>query len=274
MMGQMIKSGIDPNLVATYRDEGFVRLPSLLSAAALGIVRHCCVAAESMNLAKMRGEDDHSSGAFAYHRSDDYRRMFRNDVDLRFHFPELKPVVAELAVVARELLRSQSVKILWDKTFTKPPLHEGTRQTVWHQDLPFIPVDRRGLLTIWIPCEDVAVETGAMRFVPRSHRIGPIGRIDLVGSEASLDDILTPEDDRIVGKPVTVPLAAGDATVHDGLCIHGSGPNLGQAPRRVWTCIFIPGEAKWTGAPLSHANLQDKVEPFQTFDHPIFNPFQ
>ena len=71
-------------------------------------------------------------------------------------------------------LGEDDVRVFWDKTFVKPAATEGTRESVWHQDFPYNPIDRRGMLTIWVAIEDVPAEAGALRFVPGSHRLGPL----------------------------------------------------------------------------------------------------
>jgi len=150
--------------------------------------------------------------------------MWSNAFDLRLRFGVVADIVARLADVARALLGDDDVKVFWDKTFVKPPASEGTRESVWHQDFPYNPIDRRGMLTIWVALEDVPAESGALRFVPRSHHLGPLGRLDLVSQDYELDDILRSDDFDLVGDAVTVPLLAGDATAHDALTLHGAGP--------------------------------------------------
>ena len=111
-----------------------------------------------------------------------------------------------------------------------------------------------------------------MRFVPGSHRLGPLVRFDLVGREHAWDEGLRPEDLELVSDPVVVPLAAGEATVHDGLTVHGAGENLSEQPRRGWTIIFIPAETRWTGGPHPHAaNNIAGMALGDTWDDPRFH---
>ena len=260
--------------VSNYRKSGWVRLSGVLSAAEVQAIDTCCISAEKGESPRQgsKSPSNDSSNPFSYQTNENYRRMFRNESELRLRFPELRPLVRKLASVAKRLLDTDDIRILWDKTFTKPPAHEGTRQTVWHQDSPYVPVDRRGMLTIWIPTQQVTAESGAMRFVPGSHRLGSLGRRDLIDGEPSLEEFLTAEDLAQVGAPVTVPLSAGDITVHDGLCLHGAEPNMSDRPRRAWTCTYVPGDALWTGAPWSiteHSNFYEyDLKPYQRFDHP------
>jgi ectoine hydroxylase-related dioxygenase (phytanoyl-CoA dioxygenase family) len=186
-------------------------------------------------------------------------------------FDEVATLVSNLAAYARALIGEPDVLVFWDKTFVKPPSDQGTRESVWHQDFPYNPIDRRGMLTIWLALEDVPAESGALRFVPGSHHLGPLGRLDLVSDDYKLDDILRSDDHEVVGEPVTVPLLAGEATVHDALTLHGAGPNLTSAPRRAWTVVFIPASTRYTGGPHPHDNINSLgLTPFETFDHPHF----
>ena len=269
-------SSLKPSEVSDYRRNGYLHIRRLLGTEELAAVRHACMESERVEMKRLAGQerpDTEEGKRFAHQANDKYLRMFRSALDLRFTFPELRPVVKKLGECARQLLGTSDVRIIWDKTFVKPSRTEGTRETVWHQDLPYIPVDRRGLMTFWLPIHDVPVEAGAMRFLPGSHRLGPLGRIDLVGNEHCIEDLLTPEDLALVGAPVSVPIAAGDATVHDGLTLHGAHPNSTEQPRRVWACLFIPGDTLWNGSPLSHDNLAGYgLKPFQPFNHPDLMP--
>ncbi len=262
--------------VRSYRENGFLHIRNLLTPEELSTVRRVCLESEHCDARRLAGQSRPESDdgkQFPHQANDKYLSMFRSDLDLRFTFAELRPVVRKLGGYARRLLDTDDVRVMWDKTFVKPSKAEGTRETVWHQDLPYIPVDRRGLMTFWLPTEDVTIESGAMRFVPGSHRLGPLGRIDLVGNEHRVEDLLTAEDLALVQQPVSVPIAAGDATVHDGLTLHGAHPNLTDTPRRVWACLFIPASTLWNGSPISHDNfLGYGLKPFQPFNHPDLMP--
>jgi ectoine hydroxylase-related dioxygenase (phytanoyl-CoA dioxygenase family) len=261
--------------VAEYRREGFIKLPSVLDAASLAMLHDVCVATETEGPGGLIGEatDDESlAGRFKYHNDERYSAMWSNAFDLRLRFGVVADIVARLADVARALLGDDDVKVFWDKTFVKPPASEGTRESVWHQDFPYNPIDRRGMLTIWVALEDVPAESGALRFVPRSHHLGPLGRLDLVSQDYELDDILRSDDFDLVGDAVTVPLLAGDATAHDALTLHGAGPNLTDRPRRAWTVVFMPGSTRYIGGPHPHEAINSLgLVPFERFDHPRFS---
>lgn len=267
---------LEEELVGGYRRQGWTRISQLLDALDLETVRRCYAAAEARGLPRLRGEteaDTEEGRRFAYQGSDGYKMMFHRNYDLRLHFEELRPIVRKVADIASQLLGGREVRILWDTTFTKPTQSEGTKATVWHQDLPYVPVDRRGFMTIWMPMADVTEQAGALKFVSGSHRLGPIGRVDFTGPEPSLEEIVPKEDLSLLQAPTTVPLLAGDATVHDGLTLHGAGPNQSSEPRRVWACVFIPADTLWTGAPFSNKNLDSyTLTPFKPFNEPDLIP--
>ena len=258
---------------SAFRREGWTKLPRLLGDAELARLQEIYACEEEAGASTLMGQvgEGAATAGFAYQAHPDMAKMWDNRIDLRMRWPELHRVVARYATVAEALIGCEEVKVFWDKTFTKPPVAVGTRQSVWHQDYPFNPIDRRGFLSVWIAVDDVTEEMGAMRFVPGSHRLGPLGRFDLVGRDHGWDETLRPEDRELVSDPVTQPLAAGEATVHDGLTLHGAGENLSDRPRRGWTIIYIPAETRWTGGPHPHAdnNIAGMVLG-DTWDDPRF----
>ncbi|MGI9621709.1 MAG: phytanoyl-CoA dioxygenase family protein [Acidimicrobiales bacterium] len=242
-----------PEQISAFRREGWTKLPRLLDDQHLARLGEIYATEEETGTSTLMGQVGDDDG-FAYQAHPDMDKMWTNRIDLRLRWPELQPIVALYAGVAEELIGCDEVIVFWDKTFTKPPEKAGTRQSVWHQDYPYNPIDRRGFVSVWLAVHDVTAEMGAMRFVPGSHRLGPLGRFDLVGREHEWDEVLRPEDRELVSAPITQPLEAGEATVHDGLTLHGAGENVSDQPRWGWTMIFIPAETRWTGGPHPHAD--------------------
>ena len=265
---------IDQAFVKTFRQEGWNKIPRLLSDTDLERLQEIYKIEEDTGTSTLSGQtgDDQVKDDFAYQAHPDMAKMWSNRIDLRLRWPELQNIVTLYSDIATSLIGCDEVRVFWDKTFTKPPTHKGTRQSVWHQDYPYNPIDRRGFLSIWIAVEDVTDDMGAIRFIPRSHRLGPLGRFDLIGKEHTWQEILRPDDLEIVGDPITQPLNAGEATVHDGLTLHGAGENLSNHPRRGWTIIYIPSDTRWTGGPHPHAeNNIPGMTLGDTWDDPRFH---
>lgn len=164
------------------------------------------------------------------------------------HDPDVASLVRRLGPLAAQLMGVEEVRLVDDVALVKPARDRGGQPTVWHQDAPNFPFDRRGFLTFWIAVEDVGLDQGPLTFVPGSHRLGLLGAIDGGGEEIGLNSLLTEDDRRRVGNPVTSALDAGDATVHDGALLHAAGPNQTLQPRRAWGVRYIPAATRYTGA--------------------------
>jgi len=161
------------------------------------------------------------------------------------------------------------VRLIDDIALIKPARAEGGEPTIWHQDAPNFPFDRRGFLTIWIAVDDIALEQGPLTFVPGSHRIGLLGAVDGSGEELKLESLLREDDLAHVGEPVTYSLQAGDATVHDGGTLHSAGANSTARPRRAWAVRFVPADTLYTGG--AHRSFDGlALKPFQPFEHEDF----
>lgn len=255
---------LNPTDVSEFRRAGCTRLPGLLEGADVKTLQEVYRAAEER---PDLWPDFQTEGAQDHMAHTEFQRMFRNTFNIRRTFPELNDIVGSVAGIAAQLFGCDDVRIWWDQVFIKPPAEANPRPTVWHQDQPFWPLDRRGALTFWIAVEDLTDEQGPLRFVERSHRLGSLGRLDLIGAEPPLEELLLPEDFDVIGDIVGgTAMAAGDATVHDAFTLHGAVANRSDRPRRGWAMTFFPGTVLYTGAP--HVNTDGRgLEPKDPFDH-------
>jgi hypothetical protein len=111
----------------------------------------------------------------------------------------------------------------------------GGRDTPWHQDEVYWswPAESCHSLSVWMPLDDVTVESGCMQFLPGSQKLDvlryrqPPGHVPLV-----LDE---PVD---LSAAVACPIPAGGATFHHCRTLHHTGPNTSERPRRALTAIF------------------------------------
>jgi hypothetical protein len=103
--------------------------------------------------------------------------------------------------------------------------------TAPHQDAGMIDHDRRDdqfSATVWIPLQDVEIDSGALGFIKSSHRFS--NRV--IGGPAGAVRALTHGHEALLYRYLTfVPLKAGEAVVFDTRCIHGALPNNSPAPR-------------------------------------------
>lgn len=120
--------------------------------------------------------------------------------------------------------------MLWDtKLFPKPA--RSRSYVSWHQDGTYLGLQpMEETLTAWIALSDSLPENGAMQVIPRSHKGG-----QLMHKATYADGNLLLNGQAIEGISsevmVTLPLRAGEMSVHDMLLVHGSLPNSSDQPR-------------------------------------------
>lgn len=99
-----------------------------------------------------------------------------------------------------------------------------------HQDNAFWHLSDPGGITIWVALDDVNLDNGAVQFVPGSHKMGLVPHVKSVDTPGSSRVI--PPADLVDMEWVNFDLEPGDCTVHGGLSIHRSAPNVSGASRR------------------------------------------
>jgi ectoine hydroxylase-related dioxygenase (phytanoyl-CoA dioxygenase family) len=190
------------------------------------------------------------------------------EVEAAVRAPRVGELAARLAGVER--MRRWS-----DETFFKPP---GSDPCAWHQDFPHYPMDRRGLLTVWVAIDDVTAEMGPILYFAGSHHLGPraqstvpAGRRSAATGSGGLggpDRFL--REGEVLDPPISFALKAGEAVVHDGCMIHGGEGNRSDRMRRGWACIYFPSEARYTEAPVRPEAAGLGLVPSEPFAHPKF----
>lgn len=249
-----VRAELSADEVTRYRREGYTFLRGLLS---------------SPELTRLGEIFDEIASTTEDLVVDEFAKRLVVTRNLWQHHPEVEALVRGLGPLAAQLMKVDEVRLLDDVALVKPSRQRGGDPTIWHQDAPNFPFDRRGLLTMWIAVDDISIDQGPLTLLPGSHRLGLLGAMDGGGEEISVDSLLTEEDRAYVGEPFTTALDAGDATVHDGGLLHSAGANLTDRPRRAWGVRFIPANTLYTGG--AHRSFDDlELAPFEPFDHDNF----
>jgi len=136
--------------------------------------------------------------------------------------------------LATELLGSRA-HCLFNHAIYKMP-RSGT-ETPWHQDLAYLGQFAANIrsLHFWIPLQDTSIESGALRFVPGSHK-GPL--LSHVKAYERNPHVLEAGARRDATRVVDVPLRRGDVTIHTSVTLHASGPNNTDHIRKAWIIHF------------------------------------
>jgi len=113
----------------------------------------------------------------------------------------------------------------------------------WHQDNTYWGLSSRNVLTAWFAISEASLEAGCMKVMPRTHAGDTFAHEDTYDS----DNMLT-RGQSIRGldesHAVSMPLKAGEMSLHNYCLAHGSGPNL-SADRRIGVSMhFMPPQTK------------------------------
>jgi hypothetical protein len=125
-----------------------------------------------------------------------------------------------------------------------------------HQDLTYWGMGEiDGLTTAWLALSPATRESGCMDFVQASHKNPILPHEDSFddhnllsrGQEIKVD--VSPED------RVAVELEPGEISLHHGLTIHGSGPNVSNDRRIGVVLRYLTPKIKKTGGERDYAHL-------------------
>ena len=148
----------------------------------------------------------------------------------------------------------------------KPP-GQTSKETNWHQDAPYWPMDPVGALSAWIAVDHVTPDNGCLHFVPGTHKFERLEPIKLgVAGESIVDKMR--ERGYEVPEPVTMDMPSGGVTFHHGCTFHYAGPNQTTAPRRAFAIIYIPDYTTFTGT-HDAAGAGDEMQPGGPWNHPL-----
>lgn len=179
------------------------------------------------------------------------------------------------AEAAATCLGSRQVQLFNDTIFVKEPA--APEPTPWHQDQHAFNLGGRNVCAIWIALDPVTPESGAMTYVPGSHRWGKNFTLYTYEGQLGTDDFDGPPPD-IDADPKRYPtvsfiLQPGDAVFHHLMTLHKAGPNTTTGMRRRAYSIRFAGDGSyWADRKQSTAkfdtNLKDG-DPLVGSDFPV-----
>lgn len=216
---------IDDATVESYRRNGFVRIPAVLTPYEVAIYRDAAARAYD-RMESYSNSDVFKQIVQVWHRDQTLKALTLN--------PSIAGIAAKLAGV--------ELRLWHDHLLIKRP-HNG-KPTEFHQDAPYWPhANFRHCLSAWVALVDVPVERGCMTFIPGSHERKDIRPVDLEDST----DLFTAAPDLAYEQRVTVPLKAGDATFHNGYLAHSANPNATDDFRYAHVVIYTDVQTTYDG---------------------------
>jgi len=179
-------------------------------------------------------------------------RVGRAEAEVRLqgrHFDE--EFVWRLATHPRVLdavegVMGPDILLLGSHFFCKYPAEErGERFVAWHQDVAYWGLEPPLAVSAWIAIDDADEANGCMRVIPGSQRLGLLvhAKAGQPGNLLSVNQAVPPElvDE---ARAVSVPLRAGQMSLHHGLLLHSSLPNRSNRRRCGLTLRYVPPAVK------------------------------
>lgn len=134
----------------------------------------------------------------------------------------------------------------------------------WHQDNTYWGLSSRDVVTAWFAFSNASVEAGCMRVLPGSHRGDTLAHEDTYD-----DDNLLSRGQAIKdideSQAVSMPLAAGEMSLHNYCLAHGSGPNLTNDRRIGVSMHFMPPKTRQVVGQWDCAALVRGEDPYGHF---------
>jgi Phytanoyl-CoA dioxygenase (PhyH) len=110
----------------------------------------------------------------------------------------------------------------------------------WHQDNTYFGHDPCEVVSVWVALSPSRPESGSMRFLPGSHRLGQLPVRYEVKDHNMLSSGQVAEFDASEFEPFATSLEPGEASVHHAFLIHGSPPNATKEQRLGVTFVYHP----------------------------------
>ncbi len=155
--------------------------------------------------------------------------------------------------------------LVWSSTLFIKGAGDGTH-VPWHQDSRAYGARAPDVVTAWVALTDSTPENGALQVIPGSHRQREL--------EHEVQDVpnslLTRRREVALGvneaDAVTIPLRAGEMSLHHSGLVHGSPPNR-AADRRIGLAIrYVRPSAGRMAGPRERAVLVRGVDATGDFD--------
>lgn len=247
--------------VEFFKANGWVHLPKLVSPEAAHSILEWFTSKTGDDTSQPGPNANHKQGSLSYFYEPSSQDPFMEGVAHAEGFGQ----------AACRLMGEPAVRYTWDTGLVKPPASGGGEPTLWHQDWPEWPIDRRGSLGFWLALDEVTKSMGSLRFLSGSRSAGPLGMRPRSDAELQLTDEYPWLLDTFEASP-ELHLNPGDATVHDGLTVHSAGKNLSEKLRWAYAWGYIPAHARYTGKPSRHTEGLG-LEIGEHWDNPKFPLF-
>lgn len=238
---------------------GYLAFPGLLSDAELDPLRTAL--AKVIETSRAQTDSTHLIDLEPGHTSDEPRLRRAADIDdvssayWDFCRDSVIVDIAEDILGPNLRFREAYVNLKWAG---------GGAAVKWHQDLAFYPHTNTSTCQVVVMLDDVTPEKGAVSFVPGSNKGPMYSHYDSDGQWLGAIPVESLPDG-LLDTAVQVTGPAGSVTVHHGLTLHYSPPNLTNTSRPALIVTFTAADSiPYTASPYRsshHGQLVRGVEP-------------
>ncbi|MFY7854927.1 MAG: phytanoyl-CoA dioxygenase family protein, partial [Rubrivivax sp.] len=221
---------LQPEQIAAFRHNGYIKLKQVLSPAALAHYgREITRLTIELNTQHLPLEQRST-----------YDRAFLQVMNLWEQSPMVGRFVMgqRLARIAAQLLEVRGVRLYHDQSLYKEP---GGGITPAHADQYYWPLSTDRTITAWIPLQAVPAEMGPLGFYGGSQGVS-FGR-DLGISDESEAQITANMARHGFAFDAT-PFDLGEVSFHLGWTFHKAGANTSANPRSVMTVIYMDADMR------------------------------
>ena len=168
------------------------------------------------------------------------------------------------AQIVAEATGSKSIQLFHEHIFVKDP---GTsKETPWHQDMPYYCLDGNDTGSFWIPLDPITKEN-SLKILLGSHKFKKLVRPTKWSNDKpwynNNDNFMDMPDLKSIKKNIFMPeMNLGDAILFNFKILHSSSGNSEKVPRRAFSMRFIGDDVRYierdgeTSPPFKGINLK------------------
>ena len=230
---------VDGRHIASFREDGFVRIKDVFSSELLEYFR-AKVGAAVKRFSQPRAPIEKRST---------YDKAFLQITNLWRRDEAVREFVmsARLGSIAAALLEVSGVRLYHDQALYKEP---GGGFTPWHADQYYWPLASDRTITAWVPLQATPLEMGPLAFCKGSQRLSFGRDLEISDeSEESLKRALARYDSD------EAPFELGEVSFHGGWTFHRAGANRTDRMREVMTVIYMDEEMRLAAPRNKHQEI-------------------
>ena len=236
--------------IEAYRRDGFISPVRVLSAEAAADTRREVEAMEAAFGGALRGP-------------------MRTKIYLRFPWAYRLATSPRILDIAEDLIGPDI--LLYQNAAWLKNAGEDTFVS-WHQDNTYFGHEPCEVLSVWIALSPSRPESGSVRFLPGSHRLGALPVVYDLRKENMLSSGQVADLDVSAYTPFATSLELGEASIHHASLVHGSPPNQTGERRMGITFVYHSPALKQLGAVRTGALLvrgEDRFGHFEPEQPPV-----